>query len=272
MNVTKSLFFLLCLFATPAFAQISPPGLGTGHTADWIAVGVRQDLDSLKKWESMSYIGMGRKSNLDSYNPFYKSSILVLNQEFYYRFQKHWQSSFALSYRRQDEYVDQYPFEHENPPFQQEFRLYSRLSYILETPRLKFVPTFRQEFRKFFTPSFTKEAESFQLRSRLRLQLTVNLDAEKVHRLIISSEQLFSASELSYPNRWTGLVYHESRFVGYYSLSPKSLPLIFDLGYMADRLGATSPSYVHYLALDVIWKNPFGHHRNAKRAPTGNLE
>jgi len=271
MQLKKVLFFVACSLSTPAFAQISPPGLGKAHTADWLAVGIRQDLDSLKKWQSMSYIGMGRKSSLTDYNPFDKSSILVLNQEFYYRFHEHWQSSFALSYRRQDEYSDQYPFDHENPAFEQEFRAYSRFSYVLENARLKFVPTFRQEFRKFYTPTFTREIESFQLRSRLRLQLTLNLDAAKVHRLIVSSEQLFSASKLSAPSQWTRLGYRESRFVGYYSLAPKSLPFIFDLGYMANRLGTTSPTYVHYLALDVIWKNPFGH-RSRRRTHVGNLE
>lgn len=270
MRVKRIGALLLFVLVRPAAAQISPPGLGTAHTADWLALGIRQDLDSLGKWQSMSYVGVGRKSSPVNYNPFYEPSILVLNQEFYYKFHRHWQSSFALSYRRQNEYSDQYPFEHENPAFEQEFRLYGRFSYVLESPRLKFVPTVRQEFRKFFTPSFTKEAETFQLRSRLRLQLTANLDAAKVHRIIVSSEQLFSASELSAPNRWTGLVYHETRLVGYYSLAPKSLPLIFDFGYMADRLGLRSPSYVHYAAFDVIWKNPFGPHHAATH--TGNLE
>jgi hypothetical protein len=252
---------IICILHKVAFAQISPPGLGAAHTADWLALGIRQDLDSLGKWQSMTYVGLGRKSSPADYNPFSRSSILVLNQEFYYKLHPHWQSSFALSYRHQNEYADTYPYEPENPAFEQEFRLYGRISYVVEGRRLKFVPTFRQEFRKFFTPTFTREAETFQLRSRLRLQLTVNLDAEKVHRLIVSSEQLFSASELSAPNRWTGLVYHESRFVGYYSFAPKALPLIFDLGYMGDRLGGTAPAYVHYAALDIIWKNPFERHR-----------
>ncbi|WP_245849591.1 DUF2490 domain-containing protein [Hymenobacter crusticola] len=220
----------------------------------------------------MSYIGLGRISNPTDYNPFDKSAILVLNQEFYYRFHKHWQSSFALSYRRQNEYFDSYPYERENPAFEQEFRFYSRFSYVLETRRFKFIPTFRQEFRKFYTPTFAREAENFQLRSRVRLQLSINLDAAKTHQIILSSEQLFSASKLYAPSQWEKLAYRESRFVGYYSFAPKSLPFIFDLGYMANRLGTTSPIYVHYAALDVIWKNPLSHHKMAKRTRIGNLE
>lgn len=72
-----------------ASAQISPPGLGRGHTANWVALGISKDLDSLKRWSSVSYVGLGRKSNPNNYNPLYKSVILVLNQEFYYRFHKH---------------------------------------------------------------------------------------------------------------------------------------------------------------------------------------
>ncbi|TVT43467.1 DUF2490 domain-containing protein [Hymenobacter setariae] len=261
-----ALLLVICILSKVSSAQISPPGLGAAHTADWLALGVRQDLDSLKKWQSMSYIGLGRKSSLANYNPLAKSSILVLNQEFYYKFHPHWQTSFALSYRHQNEYSDSYPYEPENPAFEQEFRLYSRISYVLETPRFKLVPTFRQEFRKFYTPTFTRGAETFQFRSRLRLQLTVNLDAAKVHRLIVSSEQLFSASDLSFPNHWTRLGYRESRFVGYYSVAPKAFPLIFDFGYMANWLGGPSPAVVHYAALDIIWKNPFGHHRPNRRA------
>jgi hypothetical protein len=266
MRARKSLIFLFCLTINQAWAQLSPPGLGVAHTVDWLAFGVRQDLDSLHRWQSMSYVGLGRKSNPDNYNLLYKPAILVLNQEFYYRFRRHWQQSFALSYRHQDVYAQQAPFEHTNPPFEQEFRAYSRLSYLLETPRLKFVPTLRQEFRKFYTPAFTEEEELLQLRTRFRLQVTVALDAANVHRLIGSSEQLFSTSKLAYPGQWTRFAYQESRFTLYYSLSPTSLPFTFDLGYMADRLGTTLPLYVHYVAVDVIWKNPFGNHK-AVQAP-----
>jgi hypothetical protein len=265
MALRKRLFFLFCFTIHHVAAQISPPGLGVAHTVEWAAFGVRQDLDSLHRWQSMSYVGLGRKSNPDNYNLLYKPAILVLNQEFYRRFGKHWQQSFALSYRHQDVYAEQAPFEHTNPPFEQEFRAYSRLSYLLETPRLKFVPTLRQEFRKFYTPAFTEEEELVQLRTRLRLQLTVGLDAAGVHRLIGSSEQLFSTSRLSYPRRWTTFAYQESRFTLYYSLSPKELPFTFDVGYMANRLGTTSPLVVHYLALDVIWKNPFGSYKAARK-------
>ena len=266
------LLLFVCLAGGRAAAQISPPGLGRGHTADWIALGVSKDLDSLKRWNSVSYVGMGRKSNPDNFNPLYKSAILVLNQEFYYRFHKHWQSSLALSYRHQNAYLDNAPFNSEDPGFEQEFRIYGRFSYIYETPRFKIVPTFRQEFRKFYTPAFIPEDERFQLRTRLRLQVAFNLDNHKTHRLIFSSEELFSSSRFANAPGWTSWADRESRFVAYYSLSPITLPITFDFGYMANRLGNITPTYVHYLAVDAIWKLPYRHRGTSKRPAATKLE
>lgn len=109
-------FFIFSTVEYSASAQISPPGLGLANSASWFAVGVRQELDTLKAWQSVTYIGIGRKSNPDNYNPLAKPAILVMNQEFYHQFHHHWQYSFALSYRRQDEYEKLSPYEHESPP------------------------------------------------------------------------------------------------------------------------------------------------------------
>jgi hypothetical protein len=251
------------LFFSNAFSQIGPPGLGKAQTADWFAIGVRQDLDTIenKGWQSMSYIGVGRKSNLNNYAPFYKPAILVVNQEFYHQFHKTWQYSLALSYRRQDEYSDHPPYEHDNPKLKQEFRLYSRLSYIFSTSRIKLVPTFRQEFRKFYSPNLKNIDENFQFRSRFRLQLTANLDSKNRHKLIASTEQLFSISKENKPNTWTDFNYRESRLSLYYSYSPITLPFIFSVGYMNNLVGQKNPYDVHYLAFDIVIKNPFQLHR-----------
>jgi hypothetical protein len=256
-RLTSTLLF--CLFSSTVFSQISPPGLGKTQTADWFAIGVRQELDTIKGkgWQSMSYIGVGRKSNPDNYNPFYKPGILILNQEFYNQFHENWQYSLALSYRRQDEYLDDPPYEHEDPKLKQEFRVYSRLSYIFSASRLKLVSTFRQEFRKFYSPDFKNIDENYQIRSRFRLQLTVDLDTDKQHRLIASSEQLFSLSKNKSPGSWTDFNYRESRFSFYYSYSPKKSPLIFSLGYMNNLVGQNSPYDAHYAAFDIVLKNPF---------------
>ena len=253
--------FLIILFCVvgKCFSQISPPGLGKANMADWFAFGIRQELSTThgRGWQSMSYIGIGRKSNPDNYDLFYKSAILVVNQEFYHQFHSVWQTSFALSYRRQDEYLDNKPYKHDNPKLKQEFRLYGRFSYIFSTSRIKLVPTFRQEFRKFYSPDFENINENFQFRSRFRLQLTANLDNKKRHRLIASSEQLFSISKENTPDTWTDFNYRESRFSLYYSYSPKTLPFIFSVGYMNNLVGQKNPYDVHYLAFDIVIENPF---------------
>ena len=76
---------LIFLFVNNAFAQISSPGLGKAKAASWFAVGFSKNLDTIKDggWKSMTYLGLGRKSNPDNKNPFYKPAILVVNQEFY---------------------------------------------------------------------------------------------------------------------------------------------------------------------------------------------
>ncbi len=255
-------------------AQISPPGLGKANTADWFAFGIRQELDTIesKGWQSMSYIGLGRKSNPDNYDPLFKRTIFVINQEFYHQFHSRWQYSVALSYRRQDEYLNNPPYEHSNPGLKQEFRFYGRFSYILKTARIKFVPTLRQEFRKFYTPGFKNLTENYQFRSRFRLQLTVNFDSKKTRRLIVSSEQLFSISKETPPNTWTGFNYRESRFSLYYSLLPKTLPFIFSIGYMNNLVGLTKTYDVHYLAFDIVIENPFKLRQRTKESINENLE
>jgi hypothetical protein len=264
------LFFVL----GKCFSQISPPGLGKAHDADWFAFGIRQELDTIegKGWQSISYVGLGRKSNPDNYNPFYKSAILVINQEFYHQFHKTWQYSLALSYRRQDEYLDSNPYEHDNPKLKQEFRLYGRFSYIFSTSRIKLVPIFRQEFRKFYSPNFQNINENFQFRTRLRLQLKVNLDNTKQHRLIASSEQLFSISKENTSDTWTDFNYRESRFSLYYSYSPKTFPFIFSIGYMNNLVGQKNPYDVHYLAFDIVIENPFKLQQRNKNNINENLE
>lgn len=253
------LLVLLLFTARTSPAQISPPGLGTANTAAWMALGVKQDLDSAKQKQLVTYLGMGRKSDPDNDNPYHKPAIFVVNEEFYHQFKKHWQYSVALSYRRQNEYAHTAPFEKADPGIRQELRAYGRLSYLLKKSRVKFVGTLRQEFRSFFAPGFTPWREDMQLRTRLRAQLTLELDAHKTHRLVGSAEALFASS---HENAWSAFAYGESRFCAYYSLSPQHIPFMFDLGYMKDVIGQNHVEQVDYIAVDVIWLNPFvlAHH------------
>ncbi|MDM8176343.1 MULTISPECIES: DUF2490 domain-containing protein [Olivibacter] len=258
----KKLLLLLCFTAfclsSATYAQISPPGLGEANTAGWFAFGLRQDLGVSKKWQSMSYIGLGRKSNPDNYALFFKPAILVINQEFYHRFHPHWQYSIALSYRKQEEYNDFAPYRRTVAGFEREWRLYGRMAYTIKNERLKFTTTFRQELRTFAQPFEEASSEDLQLRSRLKLQLAINLDKHKIHKLIGGYESLFSTSRSALSERWSSFKYRESRFTFYYSISPQELPFTIDLGYMNNLVGSQSPFSAHYLALDVIYNNPLG--------------
>lgn len=257
------LFSLLLLyylaFTTYCKAQISPPGLGASNTASWMALGIRQSLDSANKIQSFTYVGLGRTSGPTSQNPYYRQAIFVLNQEFYHSFHKHWRYSAAVSYRSQNEYQDHEPYESASPAHSQEFRVYGRYMYQLKLKRFKFVATYRQEFRSFFKPDFDPSQSPYQLRSRFRLQAAVTLDNHKAHRLSASFETLFSSSQISNSaTTWSTFGYKEARFCFYYSVDPRNASLIFNVGYMNDLIGrGANVQSVSYLAFDVIWENPF---------------
>ncbi|WP_437921252.1 hypothetical protein [Sphingobacterium sp. LRF_L2] len=250
-----SLFITLPMFV---FSQISPPGLGNGKTASWYAVGLQQDLNKEKGWQSMSYFGIGRKSNPDNYNPAYKPAITVFNQEFYYSFRKNWKTSLALSYRRQNEYEEEEPYWRDSLRLQQEFRLYGRISYTFKIGDIRIVSTFRQELRRFYLANFQNTETPWQLRSRFRIQFFKYLDPQNKHKITGSSEQLFATEKMGSSNTWSNFLYKESRLMLYYSYAPGSLPLIFDVGYMNNLMYTDKYSKsVHYLAFDIIIKNPF---------------
>lgn len=251
------ILLLLFISSGTSFSQISPPGLGTANTASWYALGFRQYMDTTKRWQSVSYIGLGRKSNPDNFSPVSKNAILVFNQEFYHQFHKNYQYSLAVSYRRQDEYSDLPPYDYKANRIKQEFRVYGRFVYSYKINRFKISPIIRQEFRKFYASDFGNLSENFQLRTRVRFQLTMSLDKQRLRKLVFNAESLFSVSKENTSEKWTGFHYNESRFSFYYSLSFKKLPLTLSVGYMNNLIGIKSPRTVHYFAFDIVVENPF---------------
>lgn len=240
-------------------AQIIPPGLGETNTSNWLALGVKQDLDTLDigGWNSTTYLGVGTVSHNTQYNPFNAIGVWVINQEFYHNFKKNWQYSLALSYRQQNIFTQEEPFVKTNMGHKQEFRWYGRLSYSFKWNKLTITPTFRQEAIKYFTPDFKAYSESLRLRSRFRLKFTFPLNADKSQKLIAYSEQLFSISQRGEAKKWDSFNYVDSRFALYYSLTPPNHPLNYNLGYMHNLIGTKDVFSGHYFALDIIWKNPF---------------
>ncbi|RWX01489.1 DUF2490 domain-containing protein [Flavobacterium cerinum] len=251
----RTLLLTLCfIFSLPALAQLSPPGLGKTNTAFWSAVGVKQKLD--KKNSSTTYFGMGRISGAQGSNPFSMPSIVVVNQEFYHKLNANWTYSAALSYRRQHEYDESFDKE-KSVVVNQEFRLYGRLQYATNIGNSKWTTTLRQEVRKFYTADFDQVLDGLQLRTRLKTQLLVPLDNDSENSLVGSAEALFAMTNDS-DEGWGSPEYKESRFCLYYSYSPDSLPVTFDVGYMNDLIGyGHHISDVSYLAVDIIIENPF---------------
>ena len=268
------LLFLVVGMVGRVEGQISPPGLGNAKTALWVAGGLRNNLDSAGRVQSMSYVGMGRMSDPDNYNLVGKHAILVLNEEVYHQFHPHWQYSLALSYRWQMEYEDLAPYAAADPASKQEFRVYGRYSYSWKNKRFKVAGTARQELRKFFAPDFEDWEESWQLRSRLRGQLTVNLNKGQGHRLTLSAEALASVGMARGAwGAWGRFGYKESRLGVYYTVKPEGGRLLYSVGYMNNVLGKFGDlKGVHYLSLDVVWENPFGGRRKEKVVPQAGFE
>ncbi|MCS3529888.1 DUF2490 domain-containing protein [Chryseobacterium sp. JUb7] len=244
-------------------AQISPPGLGDANTAFWSAFGVKHKLDSLGTKESLSYVAIGRKSSPDQDNLFSKQAIFVLNHEVYNSFAPHQQYSYAVSYRRQPEYESREPYEKEG--MEQEFRLYGRYAYTFNLgEKWKLKNTIRQEFRKFFDADFHETDENFQLRTRIKSQVTYSLSKKNNQKLALSVEELFSVSYLNTPNtQWTSFGYREMRIAAYYMFAIPKSPFTVDIGYMDDLIRGSRSIHnggVHYLAADLIWNLPYRNH------------
>ena len=263
-------FWLLIL--KHAEAQITPPGLGRARSASWFAVGIRQELDTAKSWQSMTYFGLGTKSHPERTNPLERHAIFIANQEFYHQVDKFGQYSFALSYRRQPEFSSQAPFALEEPPLQHEFRSYIRFVRFFYLSGNRIGLTFRQDFRRFYGPDLSPFPEDWQIRSRFRIQSTFQLDSRNRKRLILGAEALFPTSRDRVSKEWSRFQYRESRFSAFFSLSPPKSPFIFNMGYMLNLVGKEMPFAVHFLAFDLIIENPFQLRKRSKNAIVENLE
>lgn len=256
MNTRLLTLFVSLIFSITAFGQLTPPGLGETETAFWSAAGVSQKLD--EKNTSKTYVGSGYISGKGSINPFNAPSIIVLNQEFYHKLNSNWQYSYALSYRRQHEYDEAFEAS-EEIGIKQEFRVYGRIGYTYHFGSLKWSATLRQEVRKFYTDDFANVPDALQLRTRLKTQLTLPLDAGGRNSIIGSAEVLFAVANDTNQG-WNKPDYKESRFCLYYSYSPKDHSVTFDVGYMNDVIGyGSNTADVSYLAMDIIIKDPFSH-------------
>lgn len=256
-------FFLVLIFSiikcTISFSQITPAGLGRTNTAFWTVVSVRQDLDTARKWQSVTYIGYSSVSGQDDYDPFKNKGILVLNQEFYQQVHKNIQLSYALSYRNQYEYEEEAPYDPRDPEFFREFRLYTRITAMHTTPRARLAFTTRFDFRTFTTPDWQTHRETFQFRTRFRGQLTINFTKDKVHRGIFAAEALISTRYSEIPQkRWSPYAYKDARMAATYSFSPPNHPIMYNTGFMFNVIDTGVNTFVAtFFNVDIVIKNLF---------------
>lgn len=251
------IFSFFWIFSSSLFSQVIPPGIGKTNLAYWIAGSIQQEIDSKRKWTSNTYIGVATESHPDQYNPFRKMGIIIVNQAFQHQFYKHWRISVEALYANNYKYFEQSPYS--LSAIQQEFRLYGRLSYTWNIGKvMEITPTYRQEMQKYFTTDFQHPNETFRIRSRFRIKLGFHLTRDKQHQLLLFSEQLFSTSYLLNSQSWTPFQYKDSRFSLYYSFSPKNTAVTLNLGYMNNLIGTQNRWSTHFIAMDLVWKNPFG--------------
>lgn len=249
----KALIIFTFLTISRAIAQISPPGLGRTANCDvWLALGLREDLDTTGNKRSLTYLGLGRQSLPTDFNPVERQAILVFNEEFYHNFGTHWQYSLGISYRRQNEFQE--ATVPSNTVSKNEIRLYGRYMFFQAIGRSKFAATFRQEFRRFYIQHFHNWKEDLQWRARLKLQYIIHLSARKTHRLTAGSEWLFKLSHSTISDQWSAFHYDETRLTFFYTYAPADGNLIYSIGYMDDVIGLKN---VSYLTFDVVIKNPF---------------
>lgn len=250
--------FLYLVFAvllcSKGLAQISPPGMGEVNTAAWFAIGIKQKLNQKETVFSTTYFGFGSISNPDNYNLFQKQAIYVVNEEISHRFKKHWEYSAALSYRWQCKYEKTEPFGLDTPKARQEFRFYSRFSYLNSIKFVDYSFTLRPEIRFFFNPNFSLPEKTTEFRLRFRGKLVFNLNTQKTQKITTTAEILASTNKT---NTWNKFKYKESRFCLYYSITLPKPNITFNIGYMLDLIGPKEVKDVHYIAFDIVFKNPF---------------
>src|SRR5579864_4293760 len=114
------LLLAICLIDNSAIAQISPPGLDDTHVVLFGAVAINQPIS--EKWFNQSYVAGSRFSDPNNNHILKKQAIFVIDQQMYRQFGKHWQLAFCLSYRNQDQYADEPPYDYDIPSSRREMR------------------------------------------------------------------------------------------------------------------------------------------------------
>lgn len=231
-----------------AFAQISPPGLGDTRAAAWVAIGASQQLGP--KWQSTLYVGASRESNPDNFSLFRKPAISVVDLSQLYRFNDHWSLAGCISYRKQNRYDHDPPYQSENPAVRNEARYYLRLFYRHKINRVSFTYSFRPEYRTYFNHSHHWSPVPYEYRLRLKAQATIPINASGSNQFIFGNEILSSAQP-----HFSGYRYTEDRMTTYFRHIFSKPSIVVDAGLMYQFLAGAG--LITHVAFDIIIVDPF---------------
>jgi hypothetical protein len=252
-RLRKLLLIALLIVLRTGFAQISPPGLDGANAVAWAAVGFNQSWS--KKWSSSIYTGGSFQSNPDNFRPLEKPAIFVLNQETYYSFNNHWQLALCASLRTQKIYMDDPPYTPTDPAWKNEIRYYARLFYRHQQGRWALAYSFRPEVRTFYTTSWdrwTPSPEELRFRWKAQGGYILNWHA---NTLILANEILFATDQNQ--QSWTPVSFTEDRFSTYIRHAFKKPEVLLDVGLMHQVWEENGLHYTTYLAIDLLFQNPF---------------
>lgn len=252
----KQLAYLFLILTQVAQAQIAPPGLGSNTRANvWMAVGLKQNLDSVGKWSSSTYLGFATQSSVDNVNVFERMGIFIVNESIQYRFGRGWNTSGTISYRRQQEYTETTPYQPKSNPFRQEMRYAIGVSKNWDT---KWELDLKQEFRKFYDPGFRDWKEPTIWRTRLKVQRRFTLKNIPDWSVNTAVEMLISAGYLTKEQHWESYAYKETRVTCFLNYQPSGSHVSYHIGYMIDLLHENRlEKPVHYVSLNILFNNLF---------------
>lgn len=240
-------------------AQITPAGFDHTQIVSWEAAGIIQSLDSLGKKQILVYLGAATESRPDDANLFERPGIFVSDQQFQHQFHPHFKYNSGLSYRLQHHYSGQYPFDHDSPGKVHEIRTYSTFSWTKSFRRAQWDLSFKEEIRNFFTTEIVKPKSTLKLRSRIKSRWKFSLDKNKIHQLIFQAEALLSTGKGS-GQTWDQFHYTDTRLSAFYSFSPKNYSFRLEVGYMNEIRGIDANEDISFLAVNILWINPFKYH------------
>ncbi|MPR34728.1 DUF2490 domain-containing protein [Salmonirosea aquatica] len=267
MKYIKNAAVLGCILAPLSlFAQLSPPGLDGTRAVAWGAVGFSQALG--KKITLIAYGGLGRLGDPTHWAPLQKPGIGVYNQEFQYKLSTQWQASLAQSFRVQNLYSEDEPYEAEDPSQRFELRYYARLYYKRSLGKLAATYSFRPEVRTFYAPSWEAASRPLELRFRLKGQVSLPLDDHKANFIIGANEILTALDEyrskvpLDHHHTWSTYHFTEDRLALYFRHVFRQSDVTLDVGVMEQFKSGGHFEPVSYLAFDVLFQNPFSRHIN----------